>query len=108
MPASANQQEDVLQVVIIVALFHQPISRKALLLYSSSFCLFEVDKKKAHLLRFPTPDKGSPPQKPIQREGKEGVRLCKDRRIRIPRAPLYKMFGGLFMSEVSSNLDTAI
>ena len=32
----------------------------------------------------------------------------RNRRIHIPRAPLYKMFGGLFMSEVSSNLDTAI
>jgi hypothetical protein len=34
-----------------------------------------VDKKKAHLLRFPTLNEGRPPQKPIQREGKEGVRL---------------------------------
>ena len=107
MPASANQQEDVLQVVIIVALFHQPISRKALLLYSSSFCLIGVDKKKAYHLRFPTPDKGSPPQKPIQREGKEGVRLYMIGVSAFPETLCINVWW-TFMSEVSSNLDTAI
>ena len=75
MPAYANQQANVRIVVIIVDLFHQPISKKALLLYPSSFCLVGVDKKKAYHLRFPTPNEGRPPQKPVQREGKEGVRL---------------------------------
>ena len=44
MPAYANQQANVRIVVIIVDLFHQPISKKALLLYPSSFCLIGVDK----------------------------------------------------------------
>ena len=60
---------------LIVDLCLQPTSKMASLLYSSFFLPLGVDKKKAHLLRFPTLNEGRPPQKPIQREGKEGVRL---------------------------------